>query len=234
MAYGSWYFEDRIRAPGCTPESFTYSLNIHAMGGNVAGVPKKRRLLTTAGLERRPRPQNAYPPERQSASAYGGQHRVRAFAKMRGEKFCHVPNKRRSQQLQSVEVVFGGCMEHSQPFRPIMAVVVEDDEDQRFPATLLEEADFEVVECETAEAGLKVVRERRDDVQLIFTDVQLPGKMDGIEFATKVHDLLPGVTVIVTSGGAGDRINELPPGVDFLPKPWSALDLLMRADKAHH
>jgi DNA-binding NtrC family response regulator len=116
-----------------------------------------------------------------------------------------------------------------------MAVVVEDDEDQRFlSATLLEEADFEVVECETAEAGLKVVRERRDDVQLIFTDVQLPGKMDGIEFATKVHELLPDVAVIVTSGGAGDRIKELPSGVEFLPKPWRALDLLTRAEKAHH
>jgi CheY-like chemotaxis protein len=125
-------------------------------------------------------------------------------------------------------------MEQSQPFRSTMAVVVEDDEDQRLlSATLLEEADFEVVECDTAEAGLKVVRERRDDVELIFTDVQLPGKMDGIEFATKVHELLPDVAVIVTSGAAGDRIKELPSGVDFLPKPWRALDLLMRAEKAH-
>ena len=57
--------------------------------------------------------------------------------------------------------------------------------------------------------------------------------MDGIEFATKVHELLPDVAVLVTSGAAGERVSELPAGVDFLPKPWRALDLLMRAGKAH-
>jgi CheY-like chemotaxis protein len=126
-------------------------------------------------------------------------------------------------------------MGQSQPFRPMTAVIVEDDEDQRFlSATLLEEADFEVLECETADEALVIVRERRNDVQLILTDVQLPGKMDGIEFATKVHELLPEVAIIVTSGAGGERIKELPAGVDFLSKPWRPLDLLVRAEKVHH
>jgi CheY-like chemotaxis protein len=98
---------------------------------------------------------------------------------------------------------------------------------------LLEEADFEVVECETADEALVIVRERRNEVQLILTDVQLPGKMDGIEFATKVHEEMPDVPVIVTSGAGGERIKELPAGVHFLSKPWRALDLLVRAEKAH-
>ncbi len=114
-----------------------------------------------------------------------------------------------------------------------MAVVVEDDEDQRFlSATLLEEADFEVAECETADEALEIIKERGDDVRLILTDVQLPGRMDGIEFAAKMHEEMPDVPVIVTSGAAGERLKDLPSGVEFLPKPWRALDLLIRAEKA--
>ncbi len=48
-------------------------------------------------------------------------------------------------------------MGQSQSFHRTMAVVVEDDEDQRLlSATLLEEADFEVAECETADEALKI------------------------------------------------------------------------------
>lgn len=123
-------------------------------------------------------------------------------------------------------------MGRSQPLYRTKAVVIEDDEDQRFlSATLLEEADFEVVECETAEQGLEVIRKRPDEVELIFTDVQLPGAIDGIEFAKIVHAELPDVPVIVTSGADGNRLAELPNDVEFLPKPWRPLDLLRRAEK---
>ncbi len=61
-----------------------------------------------------------------------------------------------------------------QPHRS-KALVVEDDEDLRcLSATLLEEAEFEVVECETAEQGLDVIRSRPADVALIPTDVRVP------------------------------------------------------------
>jgi DNA-binding NtrC family response regulator len=123
-------------------------------------------------------------------------------------------------------------MGQSQPLRRNTALVIEDDEDQRFLAvTLFEQGDFQVIECETAEQGLDVIRKRPDDIELILTDVELPGKMDGIEFAQVVHTELPHVPVIVTSG-AGERISELPSGVEFLPKPWRSFDLLMLAERA--
>ncbi len=123
-------------------------------------------------------------------------------------------------------------MREPQELHKTKALVIEDDEELRFlSATLLEEADFEVVECETAEQGLQVIRSRPEDVALIFTDVQLPGEMDGIDFTKTVHTELPHVPVIVTSGGAGERVRELPAGVEFLPKPWRPLDLLTRAEK---
>jgi CheY-like chemotaxis protein len=55
--------------------------------------------------------------------------------------------------------------------------------------------------------------------------------MDGIEFTKTVHAELPHVPVIVTSGAGGDLVSQLPSGVEFLPKPWRALDLLIRAEK---
>ena len=117
--------------------------------------------------------------------------------------------------------------------RRSVAVVVDDDAGQRFlSGTLFEEADFEVVECTTADEAWEFIQDRRNDVQLIFTDVYLPGRMDGIELAQKVHDALPNVPVIVTSGAAGERIKELPPHAEFLPKPWRPLDLLIRAERA--
>lgn len=118
-----------------------------------------------------------------------------------------------------------------QPRRSV-AVVVDDDAGQRFlSGTLFEEADFEVAECATADEAWELIQRRRDDVQLLFTDVYLPGSMDGIALAQKVHDVLPDLPVIVTSGAAGERLDELPPRAEFLPKPWRPLDLLIRAER---
>jgi CheY-like chemotaxis protein len=123
-------------------------------------------------------------------------------------------------------------MGQSQPLRRTTALVVEDDEDQRYlSATLLEEAEFDVVECETAEAALEVLSERDGEVDLIFTDVRLPGRMDGVDLARKAREELPDVPVIVTSGAGGERIAQLPANVEFLPKPWRPLDLLIRAER---
>jgi len=124
-------------------------------------------------------------------------------------------------------------MGQSKPLRRATAVVVEDEEEQRYlSATLLEESEFDVVECESAEAAIEVIKEKGDEVALVFTDVQLAGEMDGVDLAKVVHDELPDVSVIVTSGQGGAKLSELPPGVDFVRKPWRAIDLLIKAEKA--
>lgn len=123
-------------------------------------------------------------------------------------------------------------LHHSHAPRRSVAVVVDDDAGQRFlSGTLFEEADFEVAECATADEAWELIQQRRDDIQLIFTDIYLPGRMDGIELARKVHDALPNVPVIVTSGAAGERLHELPPRAEFLAKPWRPLDLLICAER---
>lgn len=124
-------------------------------------------------------------------------------------------------------------MGQSKPLRRNMALVVEDDEEQRFlSAALFEESDFSVVECASAEAAVAVIHEKHDEVGLIFADVELPGTMDGVDLAKIARAELPDVPVIVTSGAGGQRVAELPAGTEFVPKPWRALDLLIRAEKA--
>lgn len=124
-------------------------------------------------------------------------------------------------------------MGQSKALRRRTALVVEDDEEQRFlSATLFEESEFSVVECASAEAAVAVIHEKHDEVGLIFADVELPGTIDGVELAKIARAELPDVPVIVTSGAGGRRVAELPAGAEFVPKPWRALDLLIRAERA--
>jgi CheY-like chemotaxis protein len=112
-----------------------------------------------------------------------------------------------------------------------LALVVEDDAIQReLAATLLEESDLEVVECQSAEAALSVLERRADEVELLFTDVQLAGAMSGADLAAAAKDRNPNIIIIVTSGRECPR--QLPSGARFLPKPWLAIDILREAAAA--
>jgi CheY-like chemotaxis protein len=123
-------------------------------------------------------------------------------------------------------------MGQARPLRSI-ALVVEDDPDERsLVAALLEETEFEVVECESAEAALAVLHIKRDRVAMLFTDIQLAGKMDGVELARIFRSHCPGGSVIVTYGNPNGRLTDLPPEAVYMAKPWRALDVLMVAGQA--
>jgi two-component system, cell cycle response regulator CpdR len=114
----------------------------------------------------------------------------------------------------------------SKPINPL-AVVVEDDPLQRdMIAVLLEESDFEVIQCEdavTAELALK----RRHPV-LLVTDVNLVGKMTGLELANKAHQSSPALKIIVISGKSVPA--RLPEGAIFISKPVFPVELLREAN----
>ena len=123
-------------------------------------------------------------------------------------------------------------MGQSKPFTPTTVLVVEDDEDQRFlVGTLFEESGFEVLECDTAEEALALMHDHPDEMALVYTDVMLPGQIDGVDLANTVHDELPQVPVIVSSGAGGERVKQIPDNAVFMQKPWRALDLLIEAER---
>ena len=123
-------------------------------------------------------------------------------------------------------------MGQARPFKTI-ALVVEDDMLQREGvAALLEESEMGVVQCDTAEEALRVLEKLGEYVSLIFTDVKLNGKIDGVELAHFSTQRYPNIHVIVTSGLALTR--RLPDGVRFMPKPWLPLDILREVERSLH
>ncbi len=128
-------------------------------------------------------------------------------------------------------------MGQASPFKPI-ALVVEDDIMQRaVAAMLLEESGMGVIQCESAEAALRVLEKMGGCCSLMFTDVNLSGRMDGVELAHLAHVRCPNLRVVVTSGRALKA--GLPDGATFMSKPWLPLDLLREAsgrsiDDARH
>lgn len=68
--------------------------------------------------------------------------------------------------------------------------------------------------------------ETNPDIELIFTDIDLPGSMDGLNLAAAVHDRWPPMKIIVTSGKRPPMTQELPLGGYFLPKPYLGSELV--------
>jgi CheY-like chemotaxis protein len=91
--------------------------------------------------------------------------------------------------------------------------------------TLLEENGFSVLEAPNADAALTVL-ESRPDVKLLFTDVQMPGSLNGMELARKVHARWPHILLVITSGRERPTPAEIPDDGRFVAKPYSAEELL--------
>jgi CheY-like chemotaxis protein len=97
---------------------------------------------------------------------------------------------------------------------------------------VLEESELDIIECESAEAALATMLLHGQDVAMIFADIHLSGEMDGIDLAREVKMRWPHLVVVLTSGDAGEHLNQLPPGVEYIPKPWQLADVLMAAQRA--
>jgi two-component system, cell cycle response regulator CpdR len=110
--------------------------------------------------------------------------------------------------------------------------VVEDDQMQRAKVvTLLKEADFQVIQCESGEAAELVLEKIGCCLCMMFADVELGGSMTGAELATMARRRFPELKIIVT---AGRKCPDLPDGTTFVPKPWTALDLVRVAELSPH
>jgi two-component system cell cycle response regulator CpdR len=122
-------------------------------------------------------------------------------------------------------------MGQSKPFRAT-ALIVEDDPMQReMICVLLEESDYQVIQCESAEAAERVIEKVGASLSFLMTDVNLAGRMSGVELAHIAMERHPRLDVVVTSGRPLSE--PLPDGAKFWAKPWAALDVLREAEVAH-
>lgn len=104
--------------------------------------------------------------------------------------------------------------------RPVV-LVVEDEGLIRVNAEdLVEAAGYQVVSAATAHEAITIL-EGRNDIGVVFTDVQMPGSIDGLKLARIIRDRWPPVALLVTSGKADILETELPIGGKFLRKPYA-------------
>jgi DNA-binding NtrC family response regulator len=84
----------------------------------------------------------------------------------------------------------------------------------------LEDAGFRTFAAENAVAALDICKSRHEMIDVLFTDIRMPGSMDGLELAHRVHERWPDIAIIIVSGNIFVSRDELPEGARFLPKPY--------------
>jgi DNA-binding NtrC family response regulator len=106
------------------------------------------------------------------------------------------------------------------PVEKAVVLVVEDEILIREDVIdILERNGFEALRAGTVGQALAALAER-PDIQAVFTDIQMPGTLDGTALARHVVDRRPEMAVLVTSGRSYAAPEYLPPGTRFLPKPY--------------
>jgi len=101
-----------------------------------------------------------------------------------------------------------------------VVLVVEDNTIIRMGAVdLVLAAGYEALEACDADEAIRIL-EARSDIDLVFTDVQMPGTMDGIKLSHYIRNRWPPVKLIVASGAAILEESSLPSGSRFFPKPY--------------
>ena len=129
-----------------------------------------------------------------------------------------------------MQVSRANAMAHKKLDEHPAILIAEDDRFQRQLASdILEEHGYTVVEAENAEEALKVM-EKRKDVRLLFTDIQMPPGCDGLELAREVHKRWPKVLLVITSGQVQPARADIADDGRFIQKPYRAKDLLSQID----
>ena len=93
---------------------------------------------------------------------------------------------------------------------PLIAWSVEDD---------LTDAGYEVLVAHSGDEAMRLL-ESRGDVSTVFTDVDMPGTLNGLTLAACVSRRWPPMKIIITSGKDRPYLDEMPRGCQFLSKPY--------------
>lgn len=109
-----------------------------------------------------------------------------------------------------------------------LTVVVAEDEEllREIAAEFLKEAGFNVIEALHAQEAIEILDVQFEDVQILFTDIQMPGDMDGLALAHHVKNHWPQIGLLITSGNRRPAAKDLPEGAKFLMKPYRHADVI--------
>jgi CheY-like chemotaxis protein len=103
--------------------------------------------------------------------------------------------------------------------RPVVLVVEDEFLLRIHAAEMISDSGFDVVEAANADDAILIL-EARPDIHVVFTDIQMPGSMDGLKLAKFVRGRWPPIKIVATSGFVNVGKADLPEGSHFLPKPY--------------
>src|SRR6187431_1662079 len=110
--------------------------------------------------------------------------------------------------------------------QPTNVLVVEDEMVLRMRAVdIVEDAGFNALEAVSADEALSIL-ESRSDISLLFSDIQMPGTMDGLKLARAVHERWPEIKIILVSGQVNPSMDEKPKDSRFFGKPIDSTQMI--------
>ena len=99
-------------------------------------------------------------------------------------------------------------------------LVVEDEVlVNMFTSGEIRAAGYEVHTAFSADEAMRIL-EHRNDIDLLFTDIDMPGSMDGLKLAAAVSLRWPPVRILITTGKAAPRSDQMPAGSALILKPY--------------
>jgi DNA-binding NtrC family response regulator len=105
-------------------------------------------------------------------------------------------------------------------------LLVQDDRDlSTRVAEALYVVEKDVIQCSTVQEAVTAL-ESSPEIELVLTDVEMPGLLNGYELAQIIRVFKPKLPIIMTSTGPDSRPGKLPSSSTLLQKPWSVDDLL--------
>jgi DNA-binding NtrC family response regulator len=103
--------------------------------------------------------------------------------------------------------------------RTIVLVVEDEPLLLLMAGTIVEDAGLQPLYAGNADEAVAIL-EAHTDIRIVFTDVDMPGSMDGIKLAAAIRDRWPPISIIVVSGHAHVPLSDLPDGARFFSKPY--------------
>ena len=104
---------------------------------------------------------------------------------------------------------------------PVVLVVEDESLIRMQTVAVIDEAGYNVIEASNTDEAIAIL-EKRKDIRIVVTDIEMPGSMDGLKLARAVRDRWPPIELIVTSGRYHVGIDDLPSRAKFMAKPYTS------------
>jgi CheY-like chemotaxis protein len=137
-------------------------------------------------------------------------------------------------QVSETSWAFRRCSLMSGPhIASLSAVLVVEDEGlvRMMAVDMLEDAGLTVIEADSGEEAWAVL-ESRNDIDALFTDIEMPGSMNGFALASRVAERWPHIRLVLTSGRCRPAASDVPDHGKFVPKPYRVEQVLSAFDSA--